>query len=181
MIIVDDELVHGNLQELMLNVLSNQHIPFVHCSNASGDVEEYNPIFVHRIFYDDIIESELYWFILPIMCICFEKYNLKINKMLRARLFWQPASVKEENYLHDRKKHKDNYFSDHVNFIYYCNESTGGTFIYDIEENNNNLQKYVEHKKGRFAIFDGNFYHTGSKPVENSRLVLNVNVTLDKK
>jgi hypothetical protein len=68
--------------------------------------------------------------------------------------------------------HMDHY-SPHIVGIYYVNNSDGNTNIFDT---NGKIIKSVEPIKGRFLIFDGNYYHAGRHPIStDKRIVINFN------
>lgn len=180
MIIVDDITVQENLQEIVEYFFSTQTL-FEYVEEASGLGVEYSPMAV-KSFFDDgkILDNKLFAFLLPFLYSCVNNHKLKVVEIRRARVFYQPATVRETNYLHDLDLHRDvPSQQDIYNFLYYCNHSDGGTFVYNEDKTNKNLKKFVEHKKGRFIIFDDKLWHAGSKPTKNSRLVLAVNLKLE--
>jgi len=61
---------------------------------------------------------------------------------------------------------------DHYVFLYYINDCDGDTIFFD---KNQKEYKRVSPKKGRCILFDGSIYHTGSKPKNKSRGVININ------
>ena len=175
--IIEDEFFTVDFQNKILDFFYNEDLPFFVVKSASNPYSnEYNPIFVHNIISFGQINSNLYFFIYPLVNICCNKHGLKVDEILRARLFIQPASIRNFNYKHDKELHIDIPGEDHVNLIYYANESDGGTYIYNSDPNNHVLSKFVEHRKGRFTIFNGLLYHAGSKPSSVDRVVLNVNM-----
>lgn len=80
---------------------------------------------------------------------------------------------------------------DHYVLIYYIDDSDGDTVIFKETKKDFSMQdaqfvkeftieERIEPKKGRFVLFDGDKYHTGSSPQNNlKRTVININ--FDKK
>lgn len=81
--------------------------------------------------------------------------------------------------------------SDHIVLIYYINDSTGDTYIYNNKNGNNaqtlianfenidtqsySLIKKVSPKMGRCVVFNGNLAHHGSYPLTTDRFIINFN------
>jgi hypothetical protein len=95
----------------------------------------------------------------------FKKIN--VLDILRARYFLQPpvGQIQTQN------PHIDVDIP-HWVFLYYVNDSEGDTVFYDKDFNET---KRIAPKKGRVAFFDGNIYHSASKPKSRPRAVININ------
>ena len=66
----------------------------------------------------------------------------------------------------------------HTVVIYYVNDSDGPTVFFEKEENKFVKVNEIEPKRGRFLIFDGNYYHASTPPTKNNtRCVINFNLT----
>lgn len=76
--------------------------------------------------------------------------------------------------------HVDAPFPHHV-MIYYCNDSDGPTILYNQKYTGETVtsvtpKQYIEPEKGKYLIFDGLTYHSGSAPRKNThRTILNIN------
>lgn len=182
MIIIDDTTVSEQLQHAIEYFFMQTEYRIVEEASGQSLNEEYNPMAVRTFFEKgQIVDNTLFAFTLPLLHFCLDAHKLNIKTIHRCRVFHQPATVRKNDYLHDYKLHRDvPDKNDNFNFLYYCNDSDGGTFIYNEDQSDRNLRKFVEHKKGRFTIFDDKLWHAGSKPTKNSRLVLSVNISLRK-
>ena len=82
--------------------------------------------------------------------------------------------------------------------VYYINDTTGNTFIYDNIDGNNveinskyryndidysklTLTKSIEPKQGRVVVFNGALHHHGSYPKTNDRYIINFNFVAKEK
>ena len=64
------------------------------------------------------------------------------------------------------------YPEDHINLIYYVNNSDGDTFIFD-----DGKIKNIRPKKGRILLFDGKYEHASSNPIESKyRSIISFNL-----
>ena len=137
-------------------------------------------------------ESEHWPLIKPMLYYIEEQSGLKINKLLRARV-----GLLQRAYPTDllwNNEHVDNTFP-HYTAIYYVNDSDGPTYIFDQRitdvphpnKTSEQIIKYVnnteftpalasEPKKGKCVIFDGQRFHSSSKPKNHSnRIVISFN------
>jgi hypothetical protein len=69
----------------------------------------------------------------------------------------------------------------HLVLLYYVNDSDGDTFIFSRKFGDDKGKYKVEFqltpKAGRFLLFPGEYYHTGSHPINSDiRIVLNYNI-----
>lgn len=95
--------------------------------------------------------------------------NTKYEAVRRARInfVWKHLSNKPTY------PHRDMLIKHNV-LIYYFNDSDGNTILYD---DVGNVIQEVEPKKGRFLLFDGNYYHSGGVPNNyDKRIVMNINL-----
>ena len=97
-----------------------------------------------------------------------QKFNIK-GKLLRARFGLHTSNkIKKID-----DKHIDSLL-DHDVILYYLNDSDGDTYFY----NKNKIIKQITPQFNKAIFFDGNIYHSSSKPVKSDRrVVLNLNVT----
>jgi hypothetical protein len=113
-----------------------------------------------------------------------DKANVEIKQLFAGRAFLQLPGT--SNFKVD-KFHVD-FQHPHMVFLYYVNDSDGDTLISshmceqlaqditkDISEEE--IVERVSPKKGRAVIFDGRYYHAAGIPKNNSRAVLNFNIT----
>ena len=73
-----------------------------------------------------------------------------------------------------------NYDSDYTTCIYYVNDSSGDTFIYnqrDWSTDELTIAHRITPKRGRFIMFDGHHLHSGNNPLDfKARVVANINL-----
>lgn len=124
-----------------------------------------------------------------------EKLNLKFVENYRYKINW----TKPLGFEYDAKDlmHVDSDIQ-HIAMVYYINDTTGNTFIYDNIDGNNveinskyrhndidysklNLIKSVEPKKGRVVIFNGALHHHASYPEIGDRYIINFNFVAKEK
>lgn len=187
-IILDNALPISFVNEIEFT-LSNVEFNWHYNSNISYDSQELvdqfivndpNIVetrgFVHRFFFEGKKASTYCDFIRPILY--FVENNVSINSIERIRGVLAPRDVFPGKY---NVPHVDMH-SPHKTLIYYVNDSDGGTILFK-EHHSGNIynpsKKTIAHeiqaKKGRIVIFDGLCYHTGRIPVENDKMLININ------
>jgi hypothetical protein len=130
------------------------------------------------------VDKENFNFLLPLTYDISEKSGIEYESILAARTFLQVPSTYEKNY---GPFHVDFKYP-HIVFLYYVNDSDGDTLItkkkYDFshqtfdELDDSEIISRVTPKKGRVVVFDGLYYHSGGIPKNNSRCVINFNLSL---
>ena len=88
-----------------------------------------------------------------------------ISSIELSRFFLQTPSKQ----LYSQSKHVDLEYP-HWVCLYYVNGGDGNTIFLDDQDN---IIKEVEPKKGRFAFFDGSISHKGGVPLDKHRIVIN--------
>ncbi len=116
-----------------------------------------------------------------------ENYRYKINWTKPLDFTYNPIDL----------LHVDSHLQ-HIAMVYYVNNSTGDTHIYDNKEGNNVevYQKYsnnninysnlkliekVSPKMGRVVIFDGGLHHHAEYPQSGDRFIINFNFVAKEK
>lgn len=124
-----------------------------------------------------------------------QKLNLIFVENYRYKINWTKPLDSDYNPMD--LLHIDNQVQ-HIAMIYYANDSTGDTHIYDNEEGNNAEvhYKYIDHqidhsklkltnkispKMGRVVVFDGRLYHHAEYPKRGNRYIINFNFVAKKK
>ena len=64
----------------------------------------------------------------------------------------------------------------HFALIYYVNDSDGSTVLFD---ENKNIIKEVEPKKGRILLFNGAILHGGGIPRNSNRCIVNFDINFE--
>lgn len=113
----------------------------------------------------------------------FDRTRNPYTKIVRARINLQPQFNGSDSYFYNTP-HFDGVEQPHMVLLYYPIDSDGDTYIFNRQHGDPKPEKYeiletITPKKGRFALFDGKWFHTGRHPAKSkSRLVLNVNLKL---
>ena len=113
---------------------------------------------------DKIITKDLALFLTPLYSLS-QSQNLIIDNLILGRVFLQTPTLN----FGPQNVHRD-VGMPHWVCLYYVNDSDGDTIFYD--KNNKEINR-VSPKKGRIAFFDGSIDHCGSKPQNNTRIVIN--------
>lgn len=92
--------------------------------------------------------------------------KLNISQILASRIFLQTPSLNPGV----QKPHIDT-TNPHLVCLYYINDSDGDTIFYD----GGKEIKRASPKKGRIVFFDGLIKHSGSRPKNNHRAIINFN------
>ena len=188
--VIDNFLPVQYLEEIKRSVLSTEII-WTFVDDLSQPIQNrklFNlqdalPGFCHN-YYDTNrgVTSPGYGFVLPLLYFATDHIGITLNNLLMARSFLSmaiPNSEKIYDYPHIDIPGNYNYF----NVIYYVDDSDGDTVFYnetqyDFELKNLSLEKLTERqrvtpKKGRAVVFDGNIYHTSTRPTSGVRAVIN--------
>lgn len=122
-----------------------------------------------------------------------KKLNLEFTKNYRWKINWT-SPIGEYNPM-DLLHYDSN--TEHIAMVYYINNSTGDTYIYN-NTNGNNAETFQENfysvdynsysllhrvspKMGRCVVFDGKLAHHGSYPTNGDRFILNFNFVAKSK
>lgn len=124
-----------------------------------------------------------------------QKLNLKFVENYRYKINW----TKPLEFEYDAKDlmHVDSDMQ-HIAMVYYINDTSGNTFIYDNIDGNNaeinskyrhndidysklTLIKSVEPKQGRVVVFNGALHHHASYPKVGDRYIINFNFVAKEK
>ena len=117
------------------------------------------------------------------------KLGFNIDKVLRVKVNF---NLKEDTRMIDScyTPHCDQLTSDFWTAIYYVDDNDGDTIIFnEINQTREykdytfpgefSIRKRVEAKKGRVLLFNGDYYHAGTPPINsNKRIVINYNFTI---
>ena len=172
---VYDNVIPTYLQDYAKSLIIPQNasnvIPFNFVSGITDFNQESSNDYgwVHRLFlcdkedkyftdYASTIHQIFYYFTF------FKKLN--IHQIIASRIFFQTPSLSPSI----TKPHIDTN-EPHLVCLYYVNDSDGDTIFYD---ENNKIIKQVSPKKGRIVFFDGLIKHSGSRPKNNHRVILNI-------
>lgn len=146
-------------------------------SLAAGQIQSDAVGFAHVWTQDYKACSSCAGFMTPLLYEASVKANIKINKIIQARCFMQIPTIKTTEW---DGMHVDLVSIPHNVCLYYVNDSDGDTFISNKRQSNIKptgfpIIKRITPKKGRCVFFNGEHYHSSSKPTQNERAVININ------
>lgn len=144
--------------------------------NTTGDVYKFKSPFFDVVF--------------PILSHCEFITGMKVDKLKRVKVNLNTTSISNEPF----EPHIDIPKYDVTTGLLYLNDSDGPTVIYDVKcpdeitdavealeyyrNNKDNMKVLAEiaPKKNRFILFNGRYFHSGSRPINHkSRFNLNIN------
>ena len=151
--------------------------------SAYGGIQEDNTdnfSFGHNLFnLKKNTESVFFPVFLPAVLTLINRFNYQAYKLLRVRLGLTTKSG-QHGVIHKPHFDRD---EPHKVIIFYINNSNGPTTIYQEKNTRSNtiptifnIIKQVDPVANRAFMFDGDYYHSSSKPtINNFRFVLNIN------
>lgn len=185
--VVNNFLPSSLLKAIEQQVVNNVRFPwYVHQDISSAPTREVckeinylsNQIGIQHVLYDEPQGgpiSSYYALFSPITYLLEEKFNVKINKLIRFRLGMN-INVGEEG---SHYSHTD-YDIPHNTCLLYLNDSDGDTIFFNEKVNDIYDELTIQSKnspvKNQAVLFDGLQYHSSSAPsTKNIRLALNIN------
>lgn len=167
MIKIFDDAISKEDQNFLEQTLLSNTFPYYFRDNTTYENEKDTCQFQHNFFYDGKSNSEY-----------FESFFKKFKSFIDLNSTHKNILRMKSNLLLNNKAeifnsiHRDNTF-DHLNLIYYVNDSDGDTFLFE----KNIIIKNVSPKKGRILLFDGKYEHASSNPTKSKyRSVININL-----
>jgi hypothetical protein len=192
-----DDILNKEEQKILYDYVKSGNIEWKVTENITGQYggkEETHkfPAKVHP--KPECKNEEIKHIIDSIELIVAKKLNLEFIKNYRWKINWT-ESIGDHNPMD--LLHCDG-ITEHIAMVYYINDSTGDTCIYN-NINGNNAETYQENfnnvdynsyslltsvtpKMGRCLVFDGKLAHLGNYPFEGDRFIINFNfAATDKK
>lgn len=152
------------------NIILSTDFPWYFNKNSANENNPENGTysFSHMLYTDEGGRTIFFDKFENILIKLLQKFNIK-GKLLRARFGLHTSNkIKKID-----DKHIDS-LSEHDVILYYLNDSDGDTYFY----NKKKIIKQITPQFNKAIFFNGNIYHSSSKPVKsNRRVVLNLNVT----
>jgi len=174
--IINNVLNNSTFNLLQEEIFSN-NFPwyFLNCSAfTSTSNEDINFSFYHTILEDYKINSNYFNIVNLVALQLKDKFELDSYKIFRLRLGLTLSYGKEII----NKPHIDCSNRIHKVILLYLNDSDGDTYFYE----NGKVINSITPEKNKAVLFDGNTYHSSSKPFKNSRrIVLNINLENETK
>ena len=124
--------------------------------------------FVHILKNSATLSKNLTNFALIPELVC-TACNTNLINIFLARVFIITPQITESKYY---ISHTDLNIK-HFALIYYVNDSDGSTILFD---ENKNIIKEVEPKKGRILLFNGAILHSGGIPKNSNRCIVNFDI-----
>jgi hypothetical protein len=191
-IIVLDDFVPKQYCDLIERDILSPRVPWHYMRDITWDeydIEKYNittlmPAFAHKYFKEgEGVVSPGYGLVLPVLYLACEKIGYNIKEILAVRSFLT-MPIPHLDMLIDHP-HIDR-AQNCINMIYYVNDSDGDTVFFnetsdDVHPDNLKtlkvsdltIVKRVTPKKGRAVLFNGNIFHSGSRPTSGHRCIVN--------
>jgi hypothetical protein len=184
-IIIIDDIVSKQHQEFIKNYFLSESIDWYFQKDIT--YEENIEIAKQNYGFSNVIynfppskklESE-YYIANSLLYIAADKINAHIQEILRIRTFLQLPINNQSNDVNN--PHRDLNIN-HLVMLYYVNDSDGDTIIYNETEESDNytIKETVKPKQGRIVIFDGQHYHSSSRPTIGPRCTININILKGK-
>lgn len=166
MIKLFDDALPKEDQNYLEDILLGSDFPYYFRDNTSYDYQQDTCQFQHNFRYFGKDNSKY-----------FEEFYGKFKPFIEKNSPFKNVLRMKTNLLLNNKAncfnsiHTD-YYGDHINLIYYVNNSDGDTFIFD-----DGKIKNIRPKKGRILLFDGKYEHASSNPIESKyRSIINFNL-----
>jgi len=135
------------------------------------------PFFSHIIYNENKINSN-FWDIAK--KITDKIPNIEDYKLERYKLNLTMSDSRCNSETHSYPHTDLDYGGDYTTCIYYVNDSSGDTFIYNQRDWSNDeltIAHRITPKRGRFIMFDGHHLHSGNNPLDSkARVVANINL-----
>jgi hypothetical protein len=171
--IINNVLNNSSFDLLQKEILAND-FPwyFLNCSaSKSKSEEDVTYSFHHTILDNDVVLSSYFPFINLIALQLKDIFKLDNYKIFRLRFGLTLSYGK--NIINNA--HIDEINKKHKVILLYINDSDGDTYFYE----NNKIINSITPEKNKAVLFDGDIYHSSSKPLKNSRrIVLNINLEM---
>lgn len=165
--------------------------PWYFSQNISGSLLKDTLGFYNIYYLKDVadklnLENDLFIEILEKISIKTDIVDPKNLLRLRKRMTFPSLNIYDKI----DQPHIDIMGVDHINIIYYVNDSSGNTVIFNESSDEKNIDdiktskdlsvyKEFEPTQGSVLIFDGANYHSSSAPLENYRTILNYNLSYE--
>jgi hypothetical protein len=193
---VFDDLISPEEQKILNDYVKNGDLKWKHMENITGHYggKIQTHMFPAKVHHQLFCENEDIKHIIDnIQNIVTEKLNLKFIQNYRWKINWT-TPIGEYNPMD--LLHYDG-IRDHIAMVYYINDSTGNTCLYN-NINGNNAETYKENfdnvdynsyslltsvspKMGRCLVFDGKLAHHGNYPSNGDRFIINFNFAAKSK
>lgn len=140
-----------------------------------------NGQFVHSVFNEGLVDSQLYGLLYPILYVFAEKAEIEVNEILRIKvnLLLRDKTFNNHEY---NFPHTDSGIGADKAFLYYINDCDGDTVFFDkfgkdVDfPNDLEIMNRVSPNKGSGVFFDADRFHASCNPTKSLyRYVINFN------
>jgi hypothetical protein len=192
-----DDIISVEKQQILNDYVKNCNLKWKHMENITGHYggKIQTHMFPAKVHHQLFCENEDIKHIIDnIQNVVTEKLNLKFIQNYRWKINW--TTPIEEKYNPMDLLHYDR-IDEHIAMVYYVNDSTGDTCIYNniggntaetYKENFNNvnfksysLLSNVSPKMGRCVVFNGKLAHHANYPSHGDRFIINFNFVAKSK
>ena len=191
-----DEVISNKEQKTLNDYVKSDSIEWVSMENITGEYGGKNethkfPAKVHP--KSECKNEEINRIIDSIELIVAKKLNLEFIKNYRWKINWT-SPIGDHNPMD--LIHCDG-LRNHIAMVYYINDSTGNTCVYNningnnaethkenfnnVDYNSYSLLTSVSPKMGRCLVFDGKLLHHGNYPFNGDRFIINFNFAAKSK
>ena len=193
---VFDDIISIEEQKILNDYIKSSNIEWVSMENITGEYggKSKSHKFPAKVYpKSECKDKEINRIINNIELIVTKKLNLEFIKNYRWKINWT-SPIGDYNPID--LLHCDT-LTEHIAMVYYINDSTGDTCIYNningnnsktFQENFNNvdynsysLLTNVSPKMGRCVVFDGKLAHHGNYPSNGDRFIINFNFVAKSK
>lgn len=186
MIQIFDELLDDKEKDHIENFLRDPKFPWFlsighnHYTTSKIDIETNSTscssecvLLTHVFYLESLRNSENYQLSDFVLNLFLERSKYPFKSLTRSKANLTLRASKD---IGDYTTPHIDFANDHMVLIYYVNDSDGDTVIFEDHKKEIVLKK-INHKKGRFVLFDGNLYHSaGINKVSDLRINLNYNI-----
>ena len=186
-IIVIDNIIDLDYQEQIKSILLGEinykdyEFPWYYTKDVTksdSQDSQKRPAFTHGyVKLSGIVISEFHDIFLNLIKVCCHRLQMTKVDVIQGRSFLQlPLTTKKGKVDTPHIDTDDKHFV----MLYYVVDSDGDTIIYNekVESEEYTIKKSVTPKQGRVVLFDGGLYHTAEQPTNDTRCVVNYNLSL---
>lgn len=168
--------LHANIKHELLN----DFFPwYFNCSIANKNDIPHSFQFTHNFYSDDMVNSDWYKTVHPVLYIIEEKLKVKLKGALRikANLNTQNTLLNPKDNIHQDTPEACNN-TKFMTLLYYVNDSDGDTLIFD--DDKKTIVNSITPQENKAVWFESKKWHCSSPPIENKRrIVINFIVEVD--
>jgi hypothetical protein len=189
-VLVIDDAISLNEQVKLEQLCFSREFPWGYYESANygkieNNIKEVNENAIDTFSFNHYLYDNIFSNYYPPFKVLLSPINCKKLIRFKLNITTYDPRYKENNYGIPHCDMSDMPGSDKIKgyktAIYYVNDSTGDTFIFNekfgSDTSNLTVKKRISPKRGRMVIFDGEYLHAGNCPInETPRVVANINM-----